>query len=740
MPLYINILPASVDDPGAPVWSHCRDQELEERLGARPDRGVRFQLYRWRSRLYVWPMTSAGLPEDLGIDRWERHAIADLPARVVAYAVRTGAVQHLVSLGFEHLPGRPEAPARLYRRRINLAKKVVATIKDEVGMFPLVAVQDFVLSEEEDVPGCVGLIVDVRVINRLDLPLPEVAALGMEVMGMKVRWRHSAMCTCGPTPGRGTAGKVRSVNIPDTVDVITSDGPVTAPAECLVPVANPWMIRDYLRRVVAGGAQDVESRLRAAISDFRSNDEQWKSLNTFARTALAAFTVFGTAVAHIGQPMTVAEGATGSGSEWPGPMRLPPASEPKLNFRYGAPAVAAAPADGLRRYGPYDENASRIEDVTAVIMTPKEFEKEARRLARALETRIERLPGFEERFHLRSFKAVIHTFAGTAAPDYKAAAAAVAASGPDLVFLVISRQDRYAPEGRDPYRVAKAVLVARDIAAQAVVRENLLLPDSSLQWIVSNITLAAYAKIGNVPYVLHDPAGARELVLGVGRADIFDAVSGRSRQLFGAAVAFRQDGDFLFAGSTMPVADHGSYEHVLSALISDAADRYERDLAQRLDRITIHVFKRTGLREVRAAERALRDRGAAFALVHVNRDSPLWLMDERPDGRMTSPAPGTVVALHPEDRLVVTGEPGDRAMLHPVRLTLDRSSTFRDMDRIVDQAYGFTATSWRTFRRTQEPSSILYGRLLAQKVGHLITYGLDPGLIAAGLGTKPWFL
>jgi hypothetical protein len=739
MPLYINILPASVDDLGAAVWSHCRDRELEERLGARHDRGVSFQLYRWRSRLYVWPLTAAGLPADLGSDRWESHAIAGLPARVVAFAVRDGAVRHLTALGFERLPGHPEAPARLYRRRNNLARKAFAALKDEVGMFPLVAVQDFVLDEDEDRPGHVALIVDVRLINRLDLPLPEVAAIGMDLVGMRVRWRHSQVCTCGPAPAFGIAGVVRSADLPDSVELASGKGRATASAHCLVPVAYPWMIRDYLRIVAHSGEQDIERRLKAAISEFRSNDEQWQSLGKFATKALAAFTVFGATVAHIGQPMAVAEGAPSWGG-WSAPVRLPPASEPKLNFRYGAPAVAAAAADGLRRYGPYDEDASRIDDVTAVVMAPEGFAKEGRRLARALETRIDRHPGFEERFHLRSFKAVVHTFPGTTAADYRTAAIAVAASKPDLVFMVIREQDRRAPEGQDPYRAAKAVLVARDIPAQAVTRENLLVSDSSLQWIVSNITLAAYAKIGNVPYVLHDPAGTRELILGVGRADILDPASERSRQLFGAAVAFRQDGDFLFAGSTMPVADHASYEDVLSALISDAADRYERDLVQRLDRITIHVFKRTGLREVRAAERALRERGVAFALVHVNRDSPLWLMEQRPDGRMTSPAPGTVVGLHSHDRLVVTGEPGDKATLHPLRLTLDRSSTFKEMDRIVDQAHGLTATSWRTFRRTQEPSTILYGRLLAQKTGHLMPYGLDPGLVAAGLGERPWFL
>jgi hypothetical protein len=437
--------------------------------------------------------------------------------------------------------------------------------------------------------------------------------------------------------------------------------------------------------------------------------------------------------------MPVAEGQPPEGP-WTGPVRLPPATEPRLNFRYGAPATAEGPAVGLRKYGPYDETASRIDRITAVVMAPEPYAKEARRLARALETKIEHFPGFEERFHLRSFGAEIHTFSGIGAADYRTAAITVAASKPDLVFLLIRNQDRYAPEGQDPYRAAKAVLVARDIPAQAVTRENLLVSDDSLQWIISNIALAAYAKVGNVPYVLHDPSGDSELVLGIGRADIHDPGSDRRRQLFGAAVAFRQDGDFQFAGSTMPVADRDSYEDVLSKLISAATDRFEQTLGQPLRRITLHVFKRTGLHEIHAAERALAGREVDCAHVHVNRDSPLWLMEEKQDGRMTSPAPGTVVALRPRDRLLVTGEPGEKATLHPLRLTLDRDSTFTDMERIVDQVYGFTLTSWRTFRRTQEPSTILYGRLLAQKVGHMIPYGFDPTLIAAGLGDKPWFL
>lgn len=738
MTLFINVLPISIDDSSVPIWSHSRDSALEDELSRRKDQVPPFQLYRWRSRTYIWPLTDSGLPIDLSLDGWDRLTASSLPARVVAFAVRDGAVRHLVALGFELISGRPEAPARLYRRMVNLAKKAFTGIKAEIGMFPLVAIQDLVLTENDDLPGKVGLIVDVRLINRLDLPLPQLAGIGMSVVGMRARWKHVAMCTCGPEPPRGTAGKVIGENLPDTVEVSTATGTVTAHAECLIPIANRWMISDYIRRVAKTRDDDIERKLQAAISRFRSNDEQWKNLTQFGKSALGAFSVFGASIGRAASPMAVADGLPPNGDSV-GPHRITPAAEPKLNFRYGAPATASAPASGLRQFGPYDETTTRIDKINAIVLTPEPYEGEARRLARALETKIENFPGFEDRFHLRSFKAEIRTFLGVEASDYRAAATAAAATKPDLVFLIVRNQDRYSLELKDPYRAAKAVLVARDIPVQAVTRENLLVPDSSLQWIVSNIALAAYAKVGNVPYVLHDPSGTRELVLGIGRADIYDRTAS-PHQLFGAAVAFRQDGDFQFSGSTMPVADRVSYEEVLAGLISGAIDRFEESLGTGIERFTLHVFKRTGLREIRAAVRALHGRDVQFALVHVNRDSPIWLMEQKPDGRMTSPTPGTVIALRTFDRLLVTGERDEKATLHPLRVTLDRDSTFTQMDRIVDQVYGFTLTSWRTYRRTQEPSTILYGRLLAQKVGQLMPYGFDPTLAAAGLGDKPWFL
>src|SRR5206468_3153769 len=115
-----------------------------------------------------------------------------------------------------------------------------------------------------------------------------------------------------------------------------------------------------------------------------------------------------------------------------------------------------------------------------------------------------------------------------------------------------------------------------------------------------------------------------------------------------------------------------------------------------------------------------------------------WLLQLR-EGHIALPEPGTTVYLSERDRLLVTGAAGtlDR---HPIRLTLDDGSTYRDMDRITQQAYGFTFVSWRSLKQSREPASILYGRLLAQKVRDLMPYGLHPNTVSGALSRLPWFL
>ena len=157
------------------------------------------------------------------------------------------------------------------------------------------------------------------------------------------------------------------------------------------------------------------------------------------------------------------------------------------------------------------------------------------------------------------------------------------------------------------------------------------------------------------------------------------------------------------------------------------------------DRLIVYLFKRTGKRELWAVKKAIDDRDIEFALLHVNRDSPLWLV-ERNGSSITSPARGTMVELGASDRLLVTGDPKKPGASHPLRLTLDAKSTYTEMNRLAEQAYGFTKTSYRGFLQSSEPSPILFGRLLAQKVEQLVPYGFNPASAAGPLGDNPWFI
>jgi argonaute-like protein implicated in RNA metabolism and viral defense len=378
------------------------------------------------------------------------------------------------------------------------------------------------------------------------------------------------------------------------------------------------------------------------------------------------------------------------------------------------------------------------------VICPQVVEREGRRLQRALIDGVGRVVGFERRFQLKSFRAELRPFADDDVTGYRTAAseasrADAAGRTVDIVYVVTRRADKGALHGSNRYLAAKAVLANAGVASQAVTVETLQQPESGFQWTLDQIVLQCYAKLGNIAYALHDPDGKRELVLGVGRSDVQRSAEGGREQLFGAAVAFRQDGDFLFAGST-PVVTADEYEKRLTKLIRDFVDRFTSSEGRPPERIVIHLFKRTGRQEVRAVQAALADTSIEWALLHVNRDTPLWLVEV--DGQAVAAAPvGTVVRLSAGDHLLMTGTDriGKARNPHPLRLTLDRNSTFTDMDRLTWQVFAFTAVTMRSYFKTHEPSSILYGRLLAEKVGLLEAYGFQPER-AITIGDKPWFL
>jgi hypothetical protein len=745
--LRLNILPV-VFPSGVQkdvVYHIPRDElEREKAFREQSSEGQAFHVFAFRDRLYFWAHSGQELSPDVDVSTAVAVLPPLLPDAVIAHALREAVVDRLVDESrFERLNRGIDAPTRLFRRERNIAAEALSSVAKgdeigtEAGVFPYLAVQGISLGDETKASGKVAIVLDAGLVNRLDVPLSNLAAAGVELVGMRVVWDHGEHCRCGYENERGVAGHVVSGDARPAVEVSSAIGKRTVIAECLRPLVSRQQLERYFTTVLAS-TRNVHQLIDNAVSSFHDATRQWKMLEA-TRKALNPVTIFSATEVTLGAPVVADVAGTND------VKLLPPVEEAKLNFQYGASVLFQGAARGLLRHGPYDKNVvNRLSDVNAVILCPEELSADSVRMRRALEEGVGQFPGLRERYELSSFNVTTQRFPGRGAVEYASAAHEATRPAPDgskptVVFLITHRDDRNARPGENPYLAAKAALANADVASQAVTVEVLRQPDAAFQWSIQSIALQVYAKIGNIPYVLHDDERAAELVIGIGRHDLYD-YKGFKKQIFGAAAAFRQDGDFLFAGSTAPVIEREEYEETLADLIRTFVDRFELEQGKKLERLVLHVFKRTGRRESYAVERALEGREVKYALVHVNRDTPLWLV-EGPDSAIAAAPAGTVVSLADRDRLLMTGEDGSgkKRNPHPLRLTLDWRSTYTDMDRLMRQIQGFTATSWRGFRPTHEPSTILYGRLLATKVSELLPYGFDPAR-AAAIGGRPWFL
>jgi hypothetical protein len=171
----LNVLPAELDvgSSAETVRRLERRSAGEEKLRGLGDEARRaFRIYSYAAFTYVWPRRGWPLPEALQAVETEQVPITDLPAAVTAFAVREAIADHLLLAGFERLPSSLVRPVRLFRRRRNLAHEALGgELQDSTGIFPTAMVQGICLADDEAEPGQVGVVLDVRLLNRLDIPL-----------------------------------------------------------------------------------------------------------------------------------------------------------------------------------------------------------------------------------------------------------------------------------------------------------------------------------------------------------------------------------------------------------------------------------------------------------------------------------------------------------------------------------------------------------------------------------------
>lgn len=155
--------------------------------------------------------------------------------------------------------------------------------------------------------------------------------------------------------------------------------------------------------------------------------------------------------------------------------------------------------------------------------------------------------------------------------------------------------------------------------------------------------------------------------------------------------------------------------------------------------LIFHIYKSVGKKaEIRALEKVIaryKDVNISYAFVHLNYGHNFRLYNN--DGR-DNLKKGQYIRLNSLDSLVVVNDKGSI----PLRITINKRSSFKDIYYISQQAFFFSHLSERSFMPSKKPITILYPSIMAnliEKLKIVEKWDYDK-LRVKGVTEKLWFL
>ncbi len=412
---------------------------------------------------------------------------------------------------------------------------------------------------------------------------------------------------------------------------------------------------------------------------------------------------------------------------------------PLLRFNYALPtAVSKGAMKGISQFGPYDRGIFPKNEVNSAIIYPSVFEKEVERFIQSFINGLGIYSGFEKWFRVNLGKFDRYTVELATLEAYNEILKEVVTKNYDIVFVIVEEETR-TPQ---LYSLIKTILLGNGIPCQVIRSATISMANEQLQWILGNIALSSYAKIGGTPWVI-EAKERPEIVLGMSRAMDKD-----KKVIVGFVTIFKHNGDFILFYSKSPVTTWEEYQKGLERLVYEAIREYEKR-EQTPSSLVFHFHKRTGRKEIEAVKNAVNDLGldVKYALLHLNSYSSYRIFDTTDFTYV--PLIGLTVRLGSRQAILVTDgrrQYSKRPYIgtpHVLEITMDKESTMdlKEFPRLVEQIYRFSYVNWRGFNARTIPITINYPYLIAKLVGNLEDINKWNSIITNGkLIDKAWFL
>jgi hypothetical protein len=301
--------------------------------------------------------------------------------------------------------------------------------------------------------------------------------------------------------------------------------------------------------------------------------------------------------------------------------------------------------------------------------------------------------------------------------------------------------------------------MAQGVPVQLVEIETIRRP--KIEYILNNLSLAMYAKLGGIPWTLAPNTDlAHEIVVGIGSARLSDSRRGAGERVIGITTVFSGDGQYLLANNTQEVSAEQYLEaltHSLKETVAELRSRFGWKLRDRVRFIFHQSFKKYKDVEAEAVKTfaaSLTDFEVQYAFVHVS-DSHNWMLFEPKSpgvkfgtsmkGKMVPPR-GQCVPLGPYTALLTLSGPyqvktAQHGCPHPVLVNIHEDSTFTSLDYLARQVFNLSFMSWRGFNPSTLPVSISYSSMIVDLLGHLRhVKNWNPDMLTTVLKERRWFL
>lgn len=615
-----------------------------------------------------------------------------------------------------------------------------------------------------DDPARFGLRIKLSTNWQIVLSISELTKLGVDLTGcyvLPLRINSTASI------GNKIVGAVRDIRDGKVFLADARDIEVVDAGDHTIEASQENVAR-CLAKAFGPQSASVTREVRKLVAEFLASEEQQRRIIKIAETLAKRPIV----CAHNLTATCSVELQRASSNGMPMALAF---EEPRFVVKFGKAPIGGPIASALDAgQGPFDRDSFKKTNPCILVLTPKEWLGRVEQFVAkwrdgGLGSPYSR--GFLGKFHLRGceFKFVDFDLGADTALDYEQACKRALRESKEQIIrynlAIVTISEKHKLLGpNDPYLVSKAILLSQGVATQALEIETVNSESTSWPFILNNLALASYAKLGGTPWTLAAPKGegiTHEVIVGLGNAIVKRSRLGEQEQYVGIATLFNYDGVYLVS-KTSQESTIKDYPVVLeSVLLSTIESVRARKGWRRGDRVRLifHSYKPLKNTEIEAVKalvkNSLREYKVDFAFLVIGDDHNWTMYDPESKGILSKgsyrgvqvPKRGRAAILNEREMLVAVTGPKELKYVHqgtpsPIRLTLNGASTFRDLRYLGEQVFNFTYMSWQTFNLAPLPVTISYSAMIAGFLGrlrHVRNWNAN-ALETTDLGDSLWFL